>query len=337
MGQLLYWWNDDRVKTFFRTGGRQLGWLLPLIRGNNKVGFREFREKILTEQSMKQAKAVFKKMRLLQKSIEDTYNDSISYNYIGVIMYIRNSSEERFAFLRWYFNLNSRENHSHTRSELKRYYDWSIIGVNHEDIVSNDISKYTEARDRFLNELSDDLLFRNFYETAYRWLIRQNIRQDNLHNSRKFNFEIERDRSLEHVYPKSKIGHRSEEGIALDWGDNRLDTQKEKEIKLWREEMKWKSEGQEYSGSEHCIGNLLLLYRRDNSKFNDADFDTKNKYFFTDQDDDAFKSRHLIHTTMVFSDTKWKDGDSSWNKEQIPMRKKKEIEEFKKEYPELKN
>lgn len=40
---------------------------------------------------------------------------------------------------------------------------------------------------------------------------------------------------------------------------------------------------------------------------------------------------------MVFSDTKWKDGDSSWNKEQIPMRKKKEIEEFKKEYPELKN
>lgn len=164
----LYWWNDDRVKTFFRTGGRQLGWLLPLIRGNNKVGFREFREKILTEQSMKQAKAVFKKMRLLQKSIEDTYNDSISYNYIGVIMYIRNSSEERFAFLRWYFNLNSRENHSHTRSELKRYYDWSIIGVNHEDIVSNDISKYTEARDRFLNELSDDLLFRNFYETAYR-------------------------------------------------------------------------------------------------------------------------------------------------------------------------
>ena len=168
-------------------------------------------------------------------------------------MYIRNSSEERFAFLRWYFNLNSRENHSHTRSELKRYYDWSIIGVNHEDIVSNDISKYTEARDRFLNELSDDLLFRNFYETAYRWLIRQNIRQDNLHNGRKFNFEIERDRSLEHVYPKSKIGHRSEEGIALDWGDNRLDTQKEKEIKLWREEMKWKSEGQEYSGSEHCL------------------------------------------------------------------------------------
>lgn len=336
----LYWWNQNEVKTFFRTGGRQLGWLLPLIRENSKVVFKEFRERLLHKKGMNQAKAVFKKMRLLQKSIEDQYNTSQSYNYLGVILYIRNSAESRFAFLRWFFKINNEEIHTESDAELKRYFDWCIIGVNHEDIVSRSVDKYNEARANFLNELEDNLLFRLHYETAYRWLIRQNIRQDNRYDDRKFNFNIERERSLEHIYPKSKIGHRNEEGVALDWEDQCIDEKKEQDIKLWREEMVWfcKEENREYHGSEHCIGNLVLLYKRDNSKFKDADFDKKNEYFFTDQGDEAFKSRHLIHTTMVFSDIKWRDRDSGepWNAQQIPHRKYQEICEFKKEYPELK-
>lgn len=331
--QWLYWWNADEVKNFFRTGGRQLGWLLPLIlQKNSKVTFSEFREKLLKSPDLKQAKAVFKKMRLLQKSIEDMYNDSHSYNYLGVILYIRNSAELRYSFLRWFFTINNEERDD----ELKRYFDWCIIGVNHEDIVGNKYEKYNEARSRFLEELQSDLLFKCHYETAYRWLIRQNIKQDNRYNGRKFNFEIEWDRSLEHVYPKSKIGHKSEEGVALDWDDKRLDAPKTKEIKLWREDMTWhcEEENKDYHGSEHCIGNLVLLYKRDNSKFNDADFEKKNEYFFTDlDDDDAFKSRHLIHTTMVFSDVKWK----KWNKEQICRRKQEEIKKFNTEYPEKTN
>lgn len=331
--QWLYWWNDDKVKTFFRTGDRQLGWLLPLIQKNSKVIFSEFREKLLKSPDIKHSKTVFKKMRLLQKSIEDKYNDSRSYNYLGVILYIRNSTELRYSFLRWFFTIDNEETHPKSDAELERYFNWCIIGVNHEDIVVHNYEKYREARSHFLEELQSNLLFKCHYETAYRWLIRQNIKQDNLHDGRKFNFDIERDRSLEHVYPKSKIGHTSEDGkVSLDWDDKPLDSSKKSEIKLWRKDMKWfcEEDRQEYCGSEHCIGNLVLLYKRDNSKFNDADFEKKNEYFFTDQDDDAFKSRHLIHSTMVFSDGKW----TGWNPEQICRRKQKEISEFKKEYKE---
>lgn len=200
----LYWWSDKNVESFFRTGGKQLGWLLPLVSESSKVNFNGFKDKLLKSQTMKQSKSVFKKMRLLQKSIEDAYNHSISYNYLGVILYIRNNAEQRFAFLRWYFGINQDGSHSKSIAELKRYYDWAIIGVNHEDIVAVNVERYSDARNRFQRELESNMLFRYHYETAYRWLLRQNIKQDNLYSDRKFDFNIEYNRSLEHVYPKSK-------------------------------------------------------------------------------------------------------------------------------------
>ena len=334
----LQWWKDSNIAKFFRTNDKQLGWLLPLGSNSSAISFKDFRDKMLYPQNIRQAKTVFRKMRLLQKSIEDVYNDSKLYNYLGVILYLRNSTESRFAFLRWFFSMNNQNEETHTKSEseLKRYYDWAIIGVNHEDIVSHNIRRYNDARMAFLTALENNLLFLQNYEVAYRWLLRQNIKQDNQdqkHKGRKFNFSIERDRSLEHIYPKSKIGHKNEEGKCLNWEDKELDEKHLSDIKLWREDMVWTDPvtKQEHHGTEHCIGNLVLLYKRDNSKFNDADFRQKNEYFFTDLDDDAFESRHLIHTTMIFSDVRWED----WNHEQIARRKEEEIEEFKKEYPEL--
>lgn len=335
----LYWWSDKNVESFFRTGGKQLGWLLPLVSESSKVNFNGFKDKLLKSQTMKQSKSVFKQMRLLQKSIEDAYNHSISYNYLGVLLYIRNNAEQRFAFLRWYFGINQDGSHSKSIAELKRYYDWAIIGVNHEDIVAVNVERYSDARNRFQRELESNMLFMYYYETAYRWLLRQNIKQDNLYSDRKFDFNIEYNRSLEHVYPKSKIGHKNDQKIALGWNDEPI--KDECSIALWREEMEWtcKEDHHIYYGSEHCIGNLVLLYKRDNSKFNDADFRKKNQYFFTDQDDESFKSRHLIHTTMVFSDVNWEDkiSDKPWNKEQVPMRKYAELKEFENEYPEIYN
>ena len=332
----LRWWNNKEVKDFFRTEGMQLGWLLPIISNSSKVSFKTFREKLITPSSVKQSKAVFRKMRMLQKNMEDVYNDSRSYNYFGLILYIRNNSEQRFAFLRWFFNLSSEKAETHTKSEseLKRYYDWSIIGVNHEDIVSNNISAYNDHRQEFMSALSGNNLFQENYEVAFRWLLRQNIQQDNKHEGRRFDFSIEKNKSIEHIYPKSKIGHLSDSGVKLDYNGNELEKSHLEKIQLWREDMKWICPEDQlvHTGSEHCIGNLVLLYKRDNSLFNDADFQTKNQLFFkVIDDDDAFKSRHLIHTTMVFSDARW-DG---WNKEQIPRQKYEAIKEFKKEYPEL--
>lgn len=36
----LYWWSDKNVDSFFRTGGKQLGWLLPLVSESSKTCWR---------------------------------------------------------------------------------------------------------------------------------------------------------------------------------------------------------------------------------------------------------------------------------------------------------
>ena len=334
----LYWWNRKDVKDFFRTDGRQLGWLLPLAMERAQVTFKGFRDSLLTDGSISEAKAVFRRLRLLQKRIEDKYSDARTYNYLGIILYVRNTSEQRLAFLRWYLASADEDARTQDDGELKRYCDWCLLGVNHEGIKARRTDIYMECRDRFRGELASPLLYIQHYETAYRWLLRQNIREDNRYEDRKFDFRIERDRSLEHIYPKALVGHRSEQGVPLGWDDKPLTPSQEQGIRLWREQMRWTPAkgAPTYSGTEHCIGNLVLLYGRDNSKFNKADFRQKNRYFFTDQDDDAFRSRHLIHTTMVFSDVRWENPATGlpWNPEQVACRMQEELDEFDKEFPE---
>ena len=84
----------------------------------------------------------------------------------------------------------------------------------------------------------------------------------------------------------------------------------------------------EVYATEHSIGNLVLLYKNDNSKFNAADFEQKKSLYFTIKSDSGFRSRHLLHTVSVFA-------NSSWEGKDIAKHKKQEIEHFLNEYPEL--
>ncbi len=75
--------------------------------------------------------------------------------------------------------------------------------------------------------------------------------------------------------------------------------------------------------SEHSIGNLLLLDKNENSKFNNSPFnDKKNIYFDINED---FKSRNLLHTISVFA-------KSNWTKDDIQENQKHFIARFKKDY-----
>ena len=59
-------------------------------------------------------------------------------------------------------------------------------------------------------------------------------------------------------------------------------------------------------GSEHCIGNLVLLYKDNNSKFNDADFpDKKRIYFDMSSQSIPFACRNLLHSMSVFAESEW--------------------------------
>lgn len=329
----LYWWNTEEVKSFFHTN-YQLGWLLPLIENKEDISFERFKAICLSNSEVKEAKEVFKRMRLLQKSIEDAYNNPISYNLIGTILILRDKKDQ-FQFLKWYFGLVGSEKHFIVSKELQRYFDWTIIGATHLEIIEKNIDQYAKKRKDFLHELSSNDLYRSAYNTGAIWLLRCNVMQDctlNENHGRKFNFDIWKNRSLEHIYPKSKVKHQ-QNGVTLDWNDTPIDASKLSDYKMDREDI-YLEEGNDINGeaklyraSEHSIGNLVLLYKRNNSSFNAKEFEDKKQIFFTIQDDEGFQSRHLIHTVSVFAHSKWEGED-------IARQKKTEIEHFESEYKE---
>ena len=323
----LYWWNDKEHQEYFHIQ-TQLGWLLPLVTNSDKISFEDFRKKNLETATVKSAKLVFKKMRLLQKSIEDAYNNPKTYNAIGAILHFRDTAARRFTFLRWYFDQVANVDKDTLDQMLKKYYDWSMLGINHEDIVYDNLEKFYDARDEFRTKLEDDLLFRTGrtgYEVAARWLLRLNIAEDSSQESgkgRKFDFEIWRERSLEHIYAKSKVAH-VQDGVNLSWDDEVLEDTSH--IELWRHDIKYIKDDVEYTASEHSIGNLVLLYKDDNSRFNADRFQDKKDIFFRNVGDSLFKSRHLIHTISIFA-------NSDWTGEEIAKHKKEELETFDKQY-----
>ena len=333
----LYWWNNESVKEFFSID-TQLGWLLPLMENTIDVSFDDFRNKCFNEDNhngVKEAKALFRRMRMLQQSIEDAYDNPITYNYIGAILRIRNK-EQRFMFLKWYFmDVLPKNDHGFAIKKLRRYFDWSFISVVHTDIEKNNIEKYNENRMDFLDRLEDDQLYRANYETGARWLLRCNILEDcsqEGQQGRKFDFSIWNQRSLEHIFPKSQVGHR-QNTVPCGWDDNPLNDKEESAIILWREDILYKKDScddneEPYRASEHSIGNLVLLYKSDNSKFNASDFEHKKDLYFQIKDDKGFQSRHLLHTVSIFANSKWEGKD-------IAKHKKQEIDRFIKEYPEL--
>lgn len=325
----LYWWNNEAVKFYFKRN-EQLGWLLPLIEDTEDVSFEHFKNQCLKSGNVQEAKNIFKKIRLLQKSIEDAYSNPITYNLMGAILCIRNKSE-RFVFLKWYFKLVRDLNHDQALDELYRYFNWAFINLTHKEIIEYNKEKYNEKRMAFLDALNKDDLYKSEYETGAHWLLRCNILEDcsqNNHLGRKFDFSIWEERSLEHIYPKSKVGHINN-NTPLDYDDNPLSAEDQQNITLWREEIVYhKGLPDEVYATEHSIGNLVLLYKNDNSKFNAADFEQKKSLYFTIKSDSGFRSRHLLHTVSVFA-------NSSWEGKDIAKHKKQEIEHFLNEYPEL--
>ena len=100
-------------------------------------------------------------------------------------------------------------------------------------------------------------------------------------------------------------------------------------ISLWRENIYYDDSvtGQHYTASEHSIGNLVLLYKSDNSEFSNASFEGKKNIYFKLSDNSGFQSRHLLHTVSVFANSKW-DGA------EIAKHKFDEISRFNNDYKE---
>lgn len=303
----LYWWNQKDVREYYGTGNKHPLYFLLLTYWNiNKkdiakkdFDFDNFKNQFIS--NSKDAKNHFEGLRKLQKTVEDLYNNYLTYNYLGIILKTSNSKDKEDAL---HYFLKNKVN----VETLRQYAIYSLVGATHLEIVNNTpekddekvIIKERKAREAiellnskyvYWNE-TDEEFKDNRKEYAFGFLLLLNLLEDNKLR-RKFHFKIWSNRSLEHIYPKSK-----KENLDFD-----------------------KFENQE--GSIHCIGNLVLLYKNENSAFGPKDFDDKKSLYFDTSTD--FNSRNLLHTISVFS-------NRDWSEKEIIENKKKTIQIINNQY-----
>jgi hypothetical protein len=301
----LYWWNRSNVKEFYCIeANNTLGLLLTTYYEIHKeksanYSFAGFRSLFLKGNSADQAHDLFYRLRRLQKKFEDVYNSAGNteklHNKIGAIIKICDG-KDRIKFLTDYFS------NSITQDELEKWYKYIFLDISYSDIkkalaAEKNPEKYKDAEpiiepavECLINALSDNDLYNNidYKKYAYLQLFRLNIEEDTK-LGRAFDFSCwdKGKKSLEHIFPKSKASGKN----------------------------------------EHCIGNLVLLYKNENSAFGNKSFEDKKRMYFDFSEN--FKSRHLLHTMSVFA-------GSSWGNKEIEQNKEKIIEEIREYYGDTK-
>lgn len=327
----LRWWNQEEVVKLFNTENSYMGLLLTTYYDSNhyednkaKFSFETFRDTYLKESTPQQAKKTFLELRQLQKHFEDVYNKPVMYNKVGAILRIL-KKEDKNKFIRHIF-VEGRN------AELDNYYKLAFLRMNHKDITDKNKEEFKEKYDNTLNLLNEDLLYQRDTEFAFRFLLRLNIDEDNKLD-RKFDFDIWSNRSLEHIYSKSKVWHwnadETKKLISIDSNENNdveiPDDKINKEF-MHREDIK---DMNGKTSTEHGIGNLVLLYKNENSSFNAGLFPNKKEKFFNPLEKDFFKSRNLLHTICVFA--KYMD----WTGKSIVNNKLDIISKFEEDYKQL--
>lgn len=320
----IHWWNREDVKRMYKTEV-QLGWLLVAAMPREydspeKVTFESFCKEFFNKS--RSAKDVFYSLRQIQKRFEDTFANPKRHNMIGAILRI---IPDKTKFVKYYFAGNPMdENH------LNKYYLCSFLQMTHDMITDKDgkfAQSFIEHYNKTLLHLKKPLIYEDQEngdkEAAFHILLRLNIDEDNRQNKgqgRRFDFSIWDDgvRSLEHIFAKSDVFHFDEETGGYLNGNN--DPGEPCESSLIREKIgmitdnfRLIGEGDTEEGyltaTEHCIGNLVLLYRDDNSSFNASDFHRKKEIFLVGEEKDGrkefFKSRHLLHTICHFAESDW--------------------------------
>lgn len=315
----LRWWNRDDVRQLYKCSN-PMGLLVSSYlrqQKNEVLTFESFKNTCLRQASVKEAKDTFDGLRRLQKRFEDAFNAPETYNRIGAILSLLNS-EDQNKFINYYFVEDHRN-----KDSLKDYYLLAFLGMSHEAIVNKDTKQFTSKYDTTWNAIGDHALYWNYPVIAFKLLLRLNVDQDILQN-RKFNFQIWKERSLEHIFPKSKVVHPDESNVGQE-----DDGERDNEQFLRRDQIKTTIQGETFTATEHSIGNLVLLYKNENSKFNNSNFEQKKEMFFNPKRTELFKSKHLLHTVCVFAEKlKW-DGPA------IAQNQYNTLEAFKRDYAQL--
>lgn len=287
----LHWWNRTDVQEFYNTRN-SMGLLIETLygsKGKEKLSYEGFKKAFLEhDDKVKAAKDTFSMLRKLQKRFEDVFHNYELHNKIGAVMHIQKHTQ---PFIQSYF---ARTNEI---ADIDVYSDLVYLGVNHNEIIKFDKQAIQAMYDYSFDVLQNDNLYNEEdKEPAFRQLLRRNV-QAYTDIKQAFDFGIWKERSLEHIFPKSK--------------ENELGS----------------FDG---NGGVHSIGNLVLLYKNDNSSFNASSVKDKKAIYFNLDKRKGFKSRNLLHTISVFASEKW-------GVEEIRKQKYSFLDEFKKHYEKYNN
>jgi len=312
----LHWWNRKSVQKVFlcsNTMGLLISsYALSSTRDSSKLTFELFKKSFLNSGKAKDAKDTFDQLRRLQKRFEDAFNNAQTHNMVGAILRLTSNKDE---FIKYFFVDDN-------RNQINQYYQLTFLGMTHKEIVEflNDRSCRKTFDEKFndtLQRISDDFIYTSENkELAFRLLLRLNIDEDNKQNQgegRFFDFSIWENgvRSLEHIMPKSLVGHYDQTDKCWKGGDGQI--KEEGDFDFKRDLIHF---GDTIT-TEHSIGNLVLLYKDENSKFSNFIFQDKKNLFFSTEKNEYFKSRHLLHTIYTFSKSDWKESDIAENKSRI--------------------
>lgn len=295
----LYWWNREDVKTYFNVE-KPIGLLLDYylytkrtIGRTDKFSFEGFRI-LLSEyekSEKRNTKIVFKELRDLQKSFEDIFSIPNIFNHLGLALI--DSASDKLSIIAYFIDNKKKENN------LKEYAKLKLVGSTHKEIIDDDKVVLTSRAIDVLSSLNHDFAYEEQYVIACKQLLRLNVEEDNKLN-RKFDFKIWQSKSLEHIFPKSKVYHINEHGELVDGNNDELDDSKKAKL----EDGTWLNRADfENNGTEHCIGNLVLLYGKNNSEFGAKMVTEKKQTYFNIHE--KFESRHLLHTISVFAQDTW--------------------------------
>lgn len=292
----IQWWNRNDVKNIFSIreykSTDKLKELIVLLycednkeidtikKLSDKDLFLSFKAEYLQDKN--NALDTFNKLRKLQKKFEDIYNNPVKYNKAGFIL----SFNSKFNVLSYIIDNYKDE------EKLDTLYYLSAVSTSFKQCEKD--MKDSQDENKFYNycrQLLNDASFENNKEKhfIYLFLLMLNIDNDNQLN-RKFDFNITKEKSIEHIFPQSKFMDKNENN------DENIIT----------------------SDIGHSIGNLVLLYGKDNSALNNNSFEDKKIKLFNYNGNEWFKhSIHLLDTIKEFSKSKWGTDEIKARQERI--------------------
>lgn len=332
----LYWWNRREVQDFFGTNNNPMGLLLnyyfrkkiPKVK-DGTFSFRTFKSHLLDDEynEVKKTKETYKELRDFQKRFEDLYNDPISYNWLGLSLKC-DSGNEKYEIIMFFIDNNNdhAKEEYYAKRKIVSCTDRQIRESLNSRVMDKQVSENYDYNIQRLNSVLDEFVYLNNPGICFKFLYYLNIKEDN-ELRRKFDFHIcdSDKRTLEHIYAKADVYHITDDGKYMknDSSGNDIDCtsdeveeiKKESDIKdnskkIWLNRLDIEERGEKICGkriTEHSIGNIVLLYREDNSSFNKGSYDEKKGIFFNVTKDHKVPSRHLLHTISKFAGKYWRE------------------------------